>query len=308
MKSKIIGLMKKLNYRPDVLCRCSAQGAPAGSKQYRIGIISRHKDSKQFDAFFTNMIRGITIQAQRNGYQIIFEIVSDSGDTLPACVQEENVDGILALWSNNATFNTACAKKVPTVFVDQNPPAYGDTILPDYHRAGTLIAEILLKNKHQKMALLFGADEPKDFTADLLKKSILDTIGAVSLTIPDNWISKYGGGNHGAYKTVKRLLRPDAEDKPTALIGIDTGMPGAYKAAVESGYNVGRDISFISCGNLPDTEYLMPGLTTVDVDPYNVGKRSVFLLVDRLNKKLTEERQVIYLPVELVERESVVHL
>ncbi len=83
----------------------------------------------------------------------------------------------------------------------------------------------------------------------------------------------------------------------------DNGARGFYEAAHERGLVIGKDIAIASFDDLPLAAMLTPPLTTVHQPRLQVGYEAAALL-HRLITKKEKPPQHIYLPVELVVRES----
>ena len=86
----------------------------------------------------------------------------------------------------------------------------------------------------------------------------------------------------------------------------DTSAQGVYEAASKLGRKIPDDLSVIGFADLPLASHLTPGLTTFRQDAYQLGCQAVDLMFKRLTGKLpADSPQSLYLPVELIQRESV---
>jgi LacI family transcriptional regulator len=89
-------------------------------------------------------------------------------------------------------------------------------------------------------------------------------------------------GVEGAYRAVLEVL-PRLEPRPTALfVYNDLWCVGAIRALHELGWRVPQDISLMGCDDLELSGFLVPPLSTVFQDPYEIGRQGVALLLDRL--------------------------
>lgn len=80
---------------------------------------------------------------------------------------------------------------------------------------------------------------------------------------------------------------------------------GVYRAVQSAGRRVGRDYSVVGFDNVPVTSALMPPLTTVELNPRTIGRRSVEALIGMLENPGSGPVRELTEPV-LVERGSVV--
>ena len=93
--------------------------------------------------------------------------------------------------------------------------------------------------------------------------------------------------------------------KPTAIIaGHDSLAIGAISAIKENGLRVPEDIAVIGFDDTPESLIVAPRLTTVRFPLFDLGKTTVNMLNNLLNKegKYIREQQV--LPTQLIVRES----
>ena len=63
---------------------------------------------------------------------------------------------------------------------------------------------------------------------------------------------------------------------------------GAYQALQEAGLDVPGDVSVVSFDNYPLAEWLQPGLSTFAVPHYELGQRSVQLLLESIESGRTD--------------------
>jgi LacI family transcriptional regulator len=106
----------------------------------------------------------------------------------------------------------------------------------------------------------------------------------------------------GGYDSVQRLLQ--IEDRPTAALCFnDVVALGVIEAIQLAGLKVGADFGVIGFNNIPDAAYSLPGLTTVDTSPRQLGVAAAELLLKRIEQPDSPTRTVILRP-RLIVRES----
>ena len=78
---------------------------------------------------------------------------------------------------------------------------------------------------------------------------------------------------------------------------------GAYKAIREKNLKVFTDISIIGFNDLKISKYMTPPLTTLRIDTKIIAEETINVLIE-LFENNRSYRKKVYLPVELIERES----
>jgi LacI family transcriptional regulator len=302
-RARVLKIVKKLNYRPDVLSRAAAQRSPAGSRQYRIAVVSHRSLFISFDSFFGEVLKGIGLETQERGYQLLYELASSDREP-PACIQDRSADGVLIVAHVGAGITPRVAERVPTVFVDQVSPV-GDSLVPDYAQGARSAGQALVSAGHRKIAVLFGSRDPRSHCAHSLLAGVEEPLSAVGAPVPSHWITDKGHTMEGGYTIARRLLGAPEAERPTAIVTNDTGALGVYRAARELDLAVGKDISVVGCDGLPMGRFLVPRLATIETGPENLGREAVRMLIERLCSETPAGRKIVYSPVKFVPGESI---
>jgi LacI family transcriptional regulator len=201
---------------------------------------------------------------------------------------DQRVDGII-FWPSDETVSQMYLKEVwergvPLVAVDRQLPLtkadFGGT---DDVAGGRLVAEYLLALGHKRLGHITG----------------------------ERWVSTYADRRRGFEDTVARLKGVDltvAEcadvdseaaaramlarpDRPTAIfLPNDRMAPPIYAVAESLGLAIGRDLSVIGFGALEEAKWLRPRLTTVDQQPFEIGRAAAGLLLDRIEGRVNSSK------------------
>lgn len=109
------------------------------------------------------------------------------------------------------------------------------------------------------------------------------------------------GTEEDGFNAMKKLL--SLPNPPTAVFA-DTDIKafGAIKAIQDAGLKTPDDVSVIGFGNIAEAESFNPPLTTVNVPFYEMGKRAVELLLERIHSNADIETEI--LKSNLLKRES----
>jgi LacI family transcriptional regulator len=106
----------------------------------------------------------------------------------------------------------------------------------------------------------------------------------------------------GGHESVQRLLQ--MESRPTATLCFnDVVALGVIEALQISGLKVGADFGVVGFNNIPDAAQSLPGLTTIDTSPRQLGVTAAELLIRRIQNRDSPIQTVILQP-KLMVRES----
>lgn len=92
----------------------------------------------------------------------------------------------------------------------------------------------------------------------------------------------------------------------TAIFAATDEIAGeVYQIATELGRSIPGDLSVVGYGNVENSAFLTPALTSVRHSPYRMGKKAASLLLERITGGGNEQvSRVERLPVEFVLRDS----
>lgn len=215
---------------------------------------------------------------------------------------DQRVDGLI-FWPSDETvpdvyLEEVWERSVPLVAVDRHlPQTKADFSGTDDIAGGRIAAEHLIDLGHRRLAHVGG----------------------------ESWVSTYAdrrrgfeeaAGRHGiavstvecrgcdCHDSVRRLLGTGA--RPTAIFAAsDLMAPPIYAAAASLGIEIGRDLSVIGFADLRETHGLVPGLTTIRQDAYEIGRQAARLLLDRLEGAVDSATpRSVRLQPQLVVRQS----
>jgi LacI family transcriptional regulator len=106
----------------------------------------------------------------------------------------------------------------------------------------------------------------------------------------------------GGYDTVQRLLQMD--NRPTAALCFnDVVALGVIEALQHAGVRTGKEFGVVGFNNVPDAAQSLPGLTTIDTSPRELGATAAELLLKRIEQRDSPIRTVILQP-RLIVRQS----
>src|SRR5690606_11788557 len=94
------------------------------------------------------------------------------------------------------------------------------------------------------------------------------------------------------------------ENRPTAIYGGNDNVAiGALKAVQDADLRVPEDIAVVGFDDIEMASYTTPRLSTIHQPRYEIGKRAMQLLLQKINKEKIERPHII-LEDKLIVRES----
>jgi LacI family transcriptional regulator len=184
------------------------------------------------------------------------------------------------------------------------------SVVPDELEAGRAAARILLEAGHRDIHLIGAGPGPDDTPPATVAgrerlQGILEVLGEAGIRpasghMHPDWLPPFG------WEATRAVL---ASDRPgTALITFNDRLAfGAYQALHEAGLSVPDDMSIVSFDDAPIADWLRPGLTTFAIPHYELGRRSVELVLDAISGRTpgSAEAAVHRAPMPLRRRASV---
>lgn len=259
--------------------------------------------------FWTTVARGVEDAASEAGYHVILcntdESPQKQEEYLTALLQKR-VDGVLLVPARDDLEDIQRVQmlKVPLVVLDRRlSQPLADAVRCDSESGAYQLTRLLLERGHRQIALLTGPEHVATATDRVtgyrraLREAGLDS-DAESVIYGAFTIQS---GQDMALQAL--ALNP----RPTAIIAgnnfIAIGMMQALRAA---GIRVPEEISVVGFDDLPASLLLDPFLTVAAQPAYEMGREATNLLIKRLAGDGAQAPQEVVLPVEIVERKSVI--
>jgi LacI family transcriptional regulator, galactose operon repressor len=306
VEERVLHAAQATGYRPNIVSRSLRTG-----KTQTIGFIS---DTVATTPFAGNLIKGALEAARDRGHLLL--IAETEGDEklqeeLLEAMIDRDVDGIVL--ASMYTRKLAVPKALHgrhAVLLNAVPLRSAPllSVIPDEYEAGRTAARTLLSAHHTTGIHAIGVGmKPTEITRQSLAaaerfRGIRDALaeagtrlaGAVACV---DWQPELG------YAAVRGLLAKGTDVR--ALICFNDRVSiGAYNALAEAGLSVPDDVSVVSFDDDPLASWIRPQLTTIAIPHYELGRRSIELLLDAEDPPTTStapER----LPMPLRTRDSV---
>lgn len=251
--------------------------------------------------FFSEVIRGIDVEARRRSYHILVSGSHSDADEMSAMLRalRGRVDGLIVMSPDLrlGSISKALPPDAPVVLLNTAGTGKKTIRIDNYNGARTMTAHLLAQG-HRAIAFITGPDRNGD--AAERRRGYRDALaadGRERFEVPGDFTEESG------YLAVAKILA--ADPRPTAIFAANDSMAfGALRALREAGIRVPDDVSLAGFDDVPIARYLTPPLTTVRVDIAELGRRAVDQLISTLEQGANGSRTHDVIPTTLVVRES----
>jgi len=268
-RDSVESAIAQLNYRPNLLAR---------SMRTRVtGRIAVVMPALAFNP--ARMLSGATRRAHEAGYQV--EVISPEGgpaeraERILELADTRLVDGILSLSPVELGSLVLPTDTVLVVSADFDDEMRGIGELADATPIGELIGG-LAELGHRRFFHVAGSSQFASARARATTfLRTLERLGLESTGVFDgDWSGQSG---LAAVETIR------SGEEPTAIIAAnDLVATGVLRAARKRGWDVPGAVSVTGWDNAAGSEFLLPSLTTVDVNLERVGSNAMARLIARL--------------------------
>ncbi len=296
--AKVWKAIKELDYHPNAVARSLRTRTT-----HVIGVVV----SDITNPFFATLVRGAEDAAIEAGYSLI---VCNSDEDLRKedlyvnLLKRRRMDGLLIAPVRDGAspaVRELAKSGMPFVFIDRRAKGIdADTVLSDNVGGAYLATKHLLDRGHRRIGIILGIMGSTTSEERFLgyRKALEDA----GLPLQEELVG-YGGYrvSGGEEATLQFLSLPQP---PTAIFSTNNLMTlGVLRALFTSGVRIPTGMAVVGFDDLEWAEMAQPPLTVITQRPYEMGRKAVELLLERLKGYKGPAREV-RLPVELVVRGS----
>ncbi|MEH6826206.1 MAG: LacI family DNA-binding transcriptional regulator [Motiliproteus sp.] len=284
--------------------RDGAARALASNHSRTIGAIIPTLES----AIFASGINAVEQRLDEAGYTLLLAVSNyDLEHELRQIreMMEQGVDGILLVGNEHLPEAFDLMNQHQQLFA--NIWAYSEDtsyscIGFDNRSASRQVAEYLLELGHRRFSTIAGITKNNDRAA-LRVQGIKDALQAQGLELNDSYIVEKSYDIWEGRHATRFLMDRPKDERPTAIIcGNDVLAFGCLLECQHSGIRVPEDVSITGFDDLPLSEHLLPGLTTVHIPTEDMGRQAAEFMLDTLAGKTLKPK--VKLPTQLVVRGS----
>jgi LacI family transcriptional regulator len=259
-----------------------------------------------YGEFFSEVIRGIDLTAQRSGYHLLVSSSHDHETEIEAAVRamRGRVDGLIVMspYLDAQTLALTLPDSSPVVLL--NCAVDGttfDSLSIDNYGGAYAMVEHLIAQGHERIAFIEGAERNFDATERLrgYRASLTDS----GVERRAEWEVRGDFTESGGFRAAAAIAR--LTPRPTAIFAANDSMAiGALSALREAGIGVPQEMAVTGFDDIPIARYMSPPLTSVHVAIGELGERAVRTLLQAIDEKSQHVKQRAVLPTMLVVRES----
>jgi DNA-binding LacI/PurR family transcriptional regulator len=286
-RAAILRAAKELGYRPNAVAR-----SLVSRRSYVLGVML----SDLSNPFFTEMVEGIEDAALAAGYRALINTGRRRKEEELVAIDtllQLRTDGlILAAPAVGDDVVESAARVVPTVLATRAIRAeMVDNVVNDDRFGAQVAVDHLVSLGHRNIAHVTGggaagAQRRARGYADQMRRYGL---GSYIRVVPGSYTEE--GGRDG----VRRLL---ASGKPPSAIFApnDVAALGVMHALEAAGLAVPRDVSLIGYDDIALAGFGHINLTTIHQPRREIGRKSVELLLERIDQGRTKVRRILIKP------------
>ena len=299
-KERVWETARKLNYRPNKLASSLSSG-----KSYIVGVIIPSAQIQFFSAVINSLERAL----QKEGYSVLLYQSNESTKSEISGIQtlvEARVDGIIISPSletyNFDVINRIHAEGLPILLFDRVDDGLDlPSVSIDDEKAGFMATKHLIDQGYKRIAYISTSSTIQIFRNRC--KGYRRALEEHGIPIKDDMIILDELSIQGGIAGTRKLMA--MPEKPDAIIGGDdfTAL-GIIKELSLMGLMPPK-IGVIGFANQTFSEYITPGLSTIDQQAIKMGKECASLFLKIVHKKLSYKpiEKVVLNPI-LVERQS----
>ena len=303
-KKQVKELAEKLNYRPNA-----------------VAVNLRTNESKTIGLiipvvvhyFFSNVIKGVISEAEKNGYLVIILYSNESYELEKKQIDlllSKSVDGIIISLANETAnynhLNEVLAQEMPLVMFDKIAKIVNcSKVIIDDRKAAYNATQHLINTGCKRIAHYRGALLPQNSIDRFLgyKQALLDN----NLTFDSSLIYISEDLSFEEGKTHTQQLLNEHNDVDGIFINTDLVAIGAMTELKNQGINVPEDIGVVGFSNWFMSSIVSPTLTTIDQPGFQMGETTFKQLYKEIiakRDKIPVVPETITIETSLVKRES----
>ena len=304
-RESVLKVAREMAYQPNALAR-----ALKTNRSYNLGVLFVDENtSGLIHPFFASMLNAFKAEAEAHGYDITFinhKIGSSAMTYLEHC-RYRNVDGVCLACVDfySAEVAELVNSDIPSCTVDHlfdSRPC----ISSDNAAGIRMLLDYAVGRGHRRIAYIHG--QRNSSVTETRITSFYRGMQALGLRVPDGYVreGRYDDADRTRTLATELLRRPD---RPTCiLLPDDASCFGALEAARALALRVPQDVSIAGFDGIRLTQLLNPPLTTVLQDSEGMGRHAALRLIDRVEHPITAPKELVTVPVSLVEGGTVAQI
>jgi DNA-binding LacI/PurR family transcriptional regulator len=277
-REKVLDAVKRFNYTPNQYARSLIT-----QKSGTIGLVV----TDITNPFFGMLVDEINNAVLAAGYNLLLGVSNDNIDNEHASIHtfmRQRVEGIIIVPCVQRTCDLSHiyqlkSNNIPFIFSTTAYPGIdADCIMTDLKEGSYLMTRYLLETGHRKIYLITGYREL--LLSSMRIEGYRKAYGEVNMQYNEDWIIETIPNYENGYKTTEKLL----QSKPDAITAINDVLAlGVIKCLKDNNICVPQEISVAGYDDLIYTSLLETPLSTIRQPVADIAKKSVEMLVKRIN-------------------------
>ena len=303
-RQKVQKVIDEMNYVPYAAVRELAAKDFSLQNVRDVGVIL----PSIYNEFFAEVLEGIEHCLRHESYFLMLNCAKNNSEREKQCIRsmvKRKVSGIIILSPNTKDFDEKfyeeVAEETPLVFVNAGGKIPGASYVENDEEAGTQDAiKYLFGLGHEKILMVSGINSDSYTIKEKSFKAMMKTKGVDA----EKYIVNVEEGNSSetADLAADILMEVLAKTDATAIFCCNDLMAvGALNACNYLGLKVPEDISVVGYDNTTLANVVIPKLTSVDQNMFQLGRSSAQLLIEKI--ETGQSKRVTFFNT-VVERDS----
>lgn len=302
-REKVLEVIRELDYHPNAVAK-SLKEQKSGNIGY---VIPYGSDFVFRDPGQLEQMKGVSDMLNSSGYAMLLSVPQTNREVLyevNSLLKHKKVDGLLLYAVKGVEpfareFETKGLKYIS--LGKCYPEQKNNFVEVDAPYGGYIGTKFLLSLGHRQIAFLSEASQFLEPAKESMIAGCRRAYRELGLDFPDHLVIQGDYTVVSGYLGAKRVL--ETNPKPTAFFSASDPMAwGIIKALRELGIIPGKGVDVLAGDDLPLTQNLEPGLSTVNSGLYQLGATAAEMLLGSLNGK--PEFHGRYLQGQLIVRET----
>ena len=294
-REKVEKAIAELSYRPNQAARQLVT-----SQSRMIGVLIA--ESELFGP--SSILNAMQVVSRNEGYSVIsISVLAKSRDSWREGIEQLrnlNIDGVItiALPKEIVKEIEESLLEATIVLIGSEPSKKFNVVNMDNGMGARLATQHLIDLGHTQIFHVSGPHNA--YEAQMRKfgyEQVMKEAGLTSRVFPGTWAIDSG------YRAGKEIL--ELRELPTAIFCANDHLAiGVMKVLHERGIQIPEQVSIVGYDDIPESQYLMPSLTTIRPDFNGLGKAAIDKMIRKLRQGTVEE--AVMLKPELQVRISTV--
>ncbi|RYL89339.1 LacI family DNA-binding transcriptional regulator [Sporolactobacillus sp. THM7-4] len=300
-RNRIEQVIEELNYRPSSLAR-----GLKSKKTHILGVVIADIENP----FSSMLMKGINEICKQQDYHMLILNTDNSIQNEEEGIRsliDHDVDALLINPTGyfSPIYNELKSMDLPVVLIDrQMDPCLFDTVTSNNYEITSEAAAYLIKNHYSKIFFVSEAID-RISTRQIRRKAIYDVLKKHGYQDEKDNTLIIDKNRPLEIKHQLIQLKQLHADEKIAFFAVNGQVLLTLLQIIHAlRWSMPGDIGICGYDDWGWGELIPPGITVIQQEPYEMGKKSAELLIDRLEGKRVSEPELVQIPADLIIRGS----